>query len=322
MTVALKPTLPTQASSSDLAQNLPAAPYRGRFAPSPTGPLHQGSLVAAMASYLDARAHDGKWLLRIEDLDFDRNLPGADSAILRTLERCGMEWDEPVVWQSQRQDLYQAALAQLGARVYPCACSRKEIADSILRATNPASAANSNQVYPGTCRLGLAAGKVARAWRLRVPELAEAEFSFIDRRLGLCQQNLAREVGDFVVRRADGFWAYQLAVVVDDAAQGISDIVRGVDLLDSTARQLYLQNLLSYPQPRYYHVAVVNNEQGEKLSKQTGARAIDEGNNDLLRQALLPAAQFLNLQLGDSPATCAEFWSLAIAAWRAQLSKL
>lgn len=296
--------------------------YIGRFAPSPTGALHQGSLVAAMASYLDARAHDGKWLVRIEDLDFDRNLPGADSAILRTLERCGMEWDEPVVWQSQRQDLYLQALQQLGNQVYPCACSRKEIADSILRAQQHLATAGNSQVYPGTCRAGLAAGKIARAWRLRVPEADAAEYRFIDRRLGLCQQNLARDVGDFIVRRADGFWAYQLAVVVDDAAQGITDIVRGVDLLDSTARQLYLQSLLGYASPRYYHVAVVNNEQGEKLSKQTGAQAIDCGHNDLLQQALLPAAQFLQLRLADQPTNCAEFWPLAIAAWRAQLAEL
>ena len=292
----------------------PVSAYTGRFAPSPSGPLHMGSLVAAMASYLDARAHDGRWLLRIEDLDFDRNIAGADRHILQSLQRCGMQWDGEVVWQSQRQHLYRQAIEQLGERVYPCACSRKEIADSRLRAGEPAS-----QIYPGTCRHGIAAGKQPRAWRLRVPDGAAAIRHFEDRWRGLQTQNLASEVGDFVLRRADGFWAYQLAVVVDDAAQGITDIVRGADLLDSTARQLYLQELLGYPSPAYLHVPVVTNADGEKLSKQTGALAFDRGDNDLLHEALIPAAQFLGLAWSQQISSIPEFWLSAIKAWQDKL---
>lgn len=287
------------------------AAYCGRFAPSPTGPLHMGSLVAAMASYLDARAHRGKWLVRIEDLDFDRNVPAADLGILQTLTRCGMHWDQPVCWQSQRQPLYQQALQQLGKLVYPCACSRKEIADSRLRQGQAAS-----QIYPGTCRNGIQGGRPPRAWRLRVPDAAQAEISFTDRALGRLSQNLAVEVGDFVLKRADGFWAYQLAVVVDDAAQGVTHVVRGADLLDSTARQIYLQHLLGYTTPAYLHLPLVNNPDGEKLSKQTGAAAFDRGDNDLLQEALLPAAAFLGLQFACRPASIGEFWPAAIAAWQ------
>jgi len=293
------------------------APYTGRFAPSPTGPLHLGSLVAAMASYLDARVHRGRWLVRIEDLDWDRNVDGADTAILASLRRCGMLWDGEVTWQSRRQHLYEAALRRLENVVYSCACSRKEIADSRLRLgmdTGPTAAA----IYPGTCRNGLAPGKAARALRLRVPqpELGEdAVFSFTDRYSGPVRQDLARAVGDFVVRRADGFWAYQLAVVVDDADQGVTDVVRGADLLDSTPRQLYLQDLLGLPHPRYLHVPVVNNELGEKLSKQTGARAFDAGAgvDALLRDALLPAARFLGLAIEADDLDA--FWRLAVPAW-------
>ncbi|MCH8620931.1 tRNA glutamyl-Q(34) synthetase GluQRS [Undibacterium sp. TS12] len=282
--------------------------YTGRFAPSPTGPLHMGSLVAAMASYLDAKAHDGIWLLRMEDLDFDRNVKGADQHILQSLERCGMQWDGEVTWQSQRQALYETALQKLGNNVYPCACSRKEIADSRLRMGEAAS-----QVYPGTCRQGIAPGKVARAWRLQVPDQVIA---FTDRLCGKLSQNLAQEVGDFVLKRADGFWAYQLAVVVDDAAQGITDVVRGADLIDSTARQIYLQKLLGLPTPTYLHVPVVTNAHGEKLSKQTGALAFDRDGVDILHEALLPAARFLGLKMDDSVDDIATFWSKAIPAWR------
>lgn len=284
--------------------------YRGRFAPSPTGPLHMGSLVAAMASYLDARAHQGRWLVRIEDLDFDRNVAGADQDIIASLGRCGMQSDEAIVWQSQRQKLYETALIQLGEMVFPCACSRKEIADSRLRA-----GLQDSQIYPGNCRHGISDGRLARSFRLRVPDGAAACIQFQDRLLGMQQQDLSTEVGDFVLKRADGFWAYQLAVVVDDAAQGITDIVRGEDLLDSTARQIYLQNLLGLPQPRYLHVPVVVNEVGEKLSKQTGAVAFDRGNNDLLRDALLPASQFLQLDLGSEIETIEQFWKSAVPAW-------
>lgn len=284
--------------------------YRGRFAPSPTGPLHLGSLVAAMASYLDAKAHHGRWLVRIEDVDFDRNITGADHAILQTLRRCGMNWDEEVVWQSQRSAYYQTALEQLAAHVFACSCSRKEIADSRIRA-----GLSDSQIYPGTCRSGIANNKLARAFRLRVPELAEADIEFEDRLLGRQNQNLSTAVGDFVLKRADGFWAYQLAVVVDDALQGITDIVRGADLLDSSARQIYLQQLLGYPSPRYLHVAVVTNEVGEKLSKQTGALGFDLGNNDVLQDALMPAADFLNLEFSARPSNITDFWSTATVLW-------
>jgi glutamyl-Q tRNA(Asp) synthetase len=288
--------------------------YRGRFAPSPTGPLHLGSLVAAMASYLDAKAHHGSWLVRIEDLDFDRNVAGADQSILQSLQRSGMQWDEEVVWQSQRTALYQTALNQLGDQVFPCRCSRKEIADSRLRA-----GLADLQIYPGTCRHGIAENKMARAFRLRVPEGDAGLFQFQDRLLGSQSQDLSSAVGDFILKRADGFWAYQLAVVVDDAAQNITDIVRGADLLDSTPRQIYLQQLLGYPRPRYLHVAVITNPEGEKLSKQTGALAFDRGDNDLLQDALLPAAQFLGLTFPSRPRTIEVFWREAIIAWRRKM---
>ena len=284
--------------------------YRGRFAPSPTGPLHQGSLVAAMASYLDAKAHGGQWFVRIEDLDFDRNVQGADTHILHSLQRCGIQWDGDVTWQSQRQSLYQQAIERLGDQVYPCGCSRKEIADSRLRRGEPAS-----QIYPGTCRDGLVAGKAPRAWRLRLPQPHHV-VHFEDRYLGHQQQDISTEVGDFILKRADGFWAYQLAVVVDDAEQGITDIVRGADLLDSTARQIYLQQVLGLPGVRYLHVPVVNNALGEKLSKQTGALAFDRGDNDLLHDALLPAAHFLQLPVSTHCTTISDFWDEAIALWR------
>ncbi|MBI3283877.1 MAG: tRNA glutamyl-Q(34) synthetase GluQRS [Burkholderiales bacterium] len=288
--------------------------YIGRFAPSPSGPLHIGSLVAAMASYLDARIHAGRWLLRIEDLDFDRNVAGADRDILRSLQRCGMQWDGEAVWQSRRQPLYEAALRRLGAAVYPCCCSRKEIADSRLRMGEAAK-----QIYPGTCRAGLPPGKAARAWRLRVPLQPHQLIRFNDRLCGPQLQDLTAEVGDFVLKRADGYWAYQLAVVVDDAEQGVTDVVRGADLLDSTARQIYLQGLLGLPTPAYLHVPLVVNADGEKLSKQTGALAFDRGDNDLLQEALLPAARLLGLRLGATPAGIAHFWELASAAWREKL---
>ncbi len=285
--------------------------YVGRFAPSPTGPLHMGSLVAAMASYLDARAHEGLWLLRMEDLDFDRNVRGADTGILQSLQRCGMEWNGEVTWQSQRQDLYEAALQQLGNAVYPCTCSRKEIADSRLRMGEAAS-----QIYPGICRHGIAPGKSARAWRLQVPDdIVE----FTDRLCGRQAQNLAHDVGDFVLKRADGFWAYQLAVVVDDAAQGVTDVVRGADLIDSTGRQIYLQHLLGLPTPTYLHVPVVTNADGEKLSKQTGALAFDRDGQQILQDALLPAASFLGLVMADDYANMSDFWADAIPAWARKL---
>jgi glutamyl-Q tRNA(Asp) synthetase len=248
-----------------------SAPYRGRFAPSPTGPLHLGSLVAALGSYLDAKAHGGEWLVRIEDLDTPRTVPGAADDILRTLERFGLEWDGPVLYQSTRIDAYEAALDQLRRRdlAFPCTCSRKDIGER----------------YPGTCRTGPRGSRDALSWRFRV---SGETVEFEDRRLGPQRQNVEEYVGDFVLKRADGLFAYQLAVVVDDAAQGITDIVRGEDLLDSTARQIQLQRSLGYPQPRYLHLPVVNNELGQKLSKQTGAAALDPARvPELLEQARL-----------------------------------
>jgi glutamyl-Q tRNA(Asp) synthetase len=287
--------------------------YVGRFAPSPSGPLHMGSLVAAMASYLDACAHGGAWLLRIEDLDFDRNVDGADQAILASLAGCGMQWDGEVEWQSRRQHLYEAAFERLQASIYPCACSRKEIADSRIRTGAGASAL----VYPGNCRNGLPAGRSARAWRLKVPLQPHLRIAFHDRWHGLQEQDVTAEVGDFVLRRADGFWAYQLAAVVDDAEQAVTHIVRGADLLDSTGRQIYLQTLLEVEQPSYLHVPVLTTPDGEKLSKQTGARAFDLGlsRQELLEQALLPAAGFLGLRLDTQPATLVQFWEAAVPAW-------
>ncbi|MDG0026040.1 tRNA glutamyl-Q(34) synthetase GluQRS [Trinickia sp. Y13] len=296
-------------------------PYRGRFAPSPTGELHAGSLVGALASYLDTRAHDGVWLVRIEDIDGPRTVRGADRAILETLARFGMQSDEPPIWQSARTERYALAFARLeqAGLIYPCGCTRKEIADSLASA----HARHTTLAYPGTCRRGLR-GKTARAWRIRVPEGTDAIVTFEDRWQGPQQQDLALEVGDFVLKRADGQWAYQLAVVVDDAEQGITHVERGADLLDSTARQIYLQRCLGVPTPVYLHVPVVVDANGEKLSKQTGARAL--ANDDPL-PALVAAARHLGLALpadgNGSAAPNAQpyrsldaFYADAIAAWR------
>ena len=239
----------------------------GRFAPSPTGPLHFGSLVAAVASWLDARAAGGRWRVRMEDLDRPRVQPGAAGEILRTLDALGLVWDGEVLYQSARAALYREALEKLERHTYWCGCSRREIADSSL-----GLAVDGARIYPGACRGGVAPGKTPRALRVRVPE---EEIRFVDRVQGPQAQRLSRDVGDFVLYRADGQFAYQLAVVVDDAAQGITDVVRGADLLDSTARQIFLQRLLGAPTPRYLHVPVAVNALGEKLSKQTGAKPID-----------------------------------------------
>jgi glutamyl-Q tRNA(Asp) synthetase len=247
--------------------------YRGRFAPSPTGALHIGSLVSALASYLDAKAHGGTWIVRIEDVDGPRTVSGAAQEIRSALELFGMQPDEPPIWQSHRASAYQQAFERLQAAgfVYPCGCTRREIADSLVRAHER----HATLAYPGTCRNGLH-GRAPRAWRLRVPDGSAApRVSFQDRWQGPQTQDLATEVGDFVLKRADGQWAYQLAVVVDDAQARITHVVRGADLLDSTARQIYLQRCLDVPTPSYLHVPVVVNEDGEKLSKQTGAVALD-----------------------------------------------
>lgn len=284
------------------------AAYRGRFAPSPTGPLHFGSLVAAVGSYLDARTHGGQWLLRIEDVDRLRTMPGAADAILRTLDGFGFEWDGEVVVQSERFDRYHAALVrlQLDGDVYPCACSRSEIA-----LASCARSVDGGLVYPGTCRSGLAEGKAARAWRLRLPD---QELRFVDRVQGEVRQNPLREVGDCVLLRADGQYAYQLAVVVDDAAQGVNAVVRGVDLLDSTVRQIWLQQRLGLPTPSYAHLPVVVNCAGEKLSKQTQAPAVSAAHGSVpLARALRFLGHCPPAELLDAP--LAEFWHWAIEHW-------
>lgn len=289
--------------------------YIGRFAPSPTGPLHAGSLVAALASYLDARAHHGQWLVRIEDIDEGRSVPGADMAILALLDSLGMHADGDVVWQSRRKQLYQAAAERLGGHAYPCGCNRREINDSRLGVAPDGAA-----IYPGTCRAGLLEGRSMRSLRLRVPDSGQDAITFTDRFMGTLTQHLALEAGDFVLKRADGYWAYQLAVVVDDADQGVTDVVRGADLIDSTARQIYLQRLLGVPTPRYLHVPVVRNADGEKLSKQTGALAVLPGDEPAAVQALLDAARFLGLPL-ERPDSLAGFWRAAIPAWSALLAE-
>ena len=284
----------------------PAA-YVGRFAPSPTGPLHAGSLVAAVASFLDARAAGGRWLVRMEDLDRPRCEPGAADAILRQLEAYGLAWDGEVLVQSQRDDAYAAALDALKARgaVYPCACTRSQLAQA-------ARNHEGEILYPGTCRNGLPPGAVARAWRVRVPDVST---HFIDRIHGDLQQNLAHDVGDFIVKRADGLFAYQLAVVVDDAFQGITHVVRGADLLWNTPRQIYLQTLLGLPTPVYAHVPLITNAAGQKLSKQTLAPALPEaGRGAALAQALATLGHPPPPELaGANPA---ELLAWASAHWR------
>jgi len=256
----------------------PDLPYVGRFAPSPTGPLHAGSLVAALASWLDARAHGGTWLVRIEDVDGPRCVPGADTLILQQLAACGLVSDGPVLWQSQRGAAYQAALERLVAagQAYPCACTRADIAVANAR-LGLHKARHGDLLYPGTCRpsQGGLQGREGRAWRMQVPDAPQDLISWQDRLLGPQQQALASAVGDFVVRRADGLWAYQLAVVVDDAEQGITDIVRGADLCDNTPRQIWLQSALGLPTPRYLHTPLVLGANGEKLSKQNGAASLE-----------------------------------------------
>jgi glutamyl-Q tRNA(Asp) synthetase len=281
--------------------------YRGRFAPSPTGPLHFGSLVAAVGSYLDARAHHGHWFVRIEDVDITRCSPHWATDILRSLEVFGFTWDGPVVNQTSadRQVAYAEALHRLqrAGSIYACGCSRKEIGNS---------STGLGLVYPGTCRNGLAPGKTARCFRLCVNGCV---VGFIDRSFGPIEQILKSAVGDFILKRADGPFSYQLAVVVDDAEQGITDIVRGEDLLDNTPRQIYLQRLLGYPEPRYLHVRLVTNVSGQKLSKQTGA---DPLLLDHARPLLVDALVFLglnpSLELRASPLD--DIWRWGIAAWR------
>jgi glutamyl-Q tRNA(Asp) synthetase len=279
--------------------------YRGRFAPSPTGPLHFGSLVAAAASWLDARAAGGEWLVRIEDVDLPRSVPGAADEMLRTLAALGLEWDGEVAWQSRRTQRYEEALERLRGRglVYRCRCSRREIADSALRGPEGA-------VYPGTCReagIGIAVEAADRFVAPREP------IAFVDRVQGVISQDVARDIGDFVVKRRDRLHAYQLAVVVDDADQGITDVVRGADLLWSTPRQIALQRALGLATPRYLHVPVATNAQGEKLSKQTYAAPVRAGDAQAMRSAL----RFLGQDVVES-GTPAEMLRAAVSGWRAE----
>lgn len=293
-------------------------PYVGRFAPSPTGPLHAGSLVAALASWLDAKAHNGQWLVRIEDVDTPRCISGADQIILQQLAACGLHPDGPVVYQSQRGHLYQQALDQLihQGDAYPCACTRAEIAQA-----NAAHGITKNRhgdmIYPGTCRPenGGLAGRPARAWRMRVPSGAKAQLDWSDRCLGEQSQQLDEAVGDFVIKRADGLWAYQLAVVVDDADQGITHIVRGEDLTDNTPRQIWLQHQLHQPTPSYLHTPLVLGDNGEKLSKQNGAQALDI--SDALT-CLKMAGRSLHLQVNAS--NQCDWLAQAIQQWQSQFA--
>ena len=275
--------------------------YRGRFAPSPSGPLHDGSLIAAMASFLDARVHDGLWLLRIEDIDTPRVMPGADQLIMKQLQALGMQWDAAPVWQSHRLDLYQSAFDALRARelIYGCACTRQELLQG---------------AYPGTCREGILPDRKARAWRFKVPNGVE---HFRDRWLGNQSQDVAAEVGDFIVKRADGLWAYQLVVVVDDGEQGITDIVRGTDLLDSTARQQALARQLGIAYPSVMHVPLLTDASGRKLSKQNQAAALDLTHP---MQTLTNAWKALGFEaLGAE--NVSSFWRTAAEHWAERYKK-
>ncbi len=280
--------------------------YVGRFAPSPTGPLHAGSIVAALASWLDARAHRGRWLVRIEDIDTPRVQPGATDAILTTLQQLGLVWDDNPIRQSQRLEAYAEALNTLirCGLAYPCGCTRSEIADSqrsVATRDGGQALRGVEHAYRGTCRNGLAPGRTTRSWRLRLPDQAIVQFD--DRWQGRQQQDVANDVGDFVLKRADGLFAYQLAVVVDDGAQGITDVIRGADLLGSTARQRLLGRALGLADLRYMHVPVVLADDGEKLSKQNGAIAVDARQPiEVLDQA------FRHLGFGPSAESSLDAW--------------
>jgi glutamyl-Q tRNA(Asp) synthetase len=290
--------------------------YIGRFAPSPTGPLHFGSLVAAVASYCDARKNHGRWLVRMEDLDRPRTVKGAADNILHQLESFGFEWDGPVLYhQSQRDSFYSEAFEILKAKqlIYPCTCTRKEINDSSI------TFGIEGVIYPGTCLQHPIKSNAAIAWRIKTDA---GKISFEDAIQGEISQTLSTDISDFILKRADGLFAYQLAVVVDDAAQGITNIVRGADLLDSTPRQIYLQRQLHYLQPQYAHIPVACNFAGEKLSKQTLAKPITDSNaNQLIYAALL----FLGQQppLAIKNATLTEMWRWACSNWQlASIPKL
>ena len=301
----------------------PGLSYVGRFAPSPTGWLHAGSMVAALASWLDARAHGGRWLVRIEDVDGPRCIAGADDAILRQLADCGLHPDAPPLRQSDRGALYAQALERLHAAglAYGCRCTRREIAQA-LQARGLDRERHGDLVYPGTCRPGglqPVPRPEARAVRLLTcaDDGRDTVIDWTDRRLGAQRQNLSREVGDFVLRRADGLWAYQLAVVVDDAAQGVTDIVRGEDLADNTPRQILLRRHLGLPQPRHLHTPLVLAADGQKLSKQNGAAPVDTGRP---AEVLAAAARALGLDLAEGLSADA-VRTEALRQWRLRLEQ-
>ncbi len=293
--------------------------YKGRFAPSPTGPLHLGSLTTALGSWLDARAHGGQWIVRIEDIDRPRTIAGADQIILQQLKACGLVWDEEPVWQSQRTHLYEAALEQLINKqlVYGCRCSRKQIEEA-LQESGVILEPHEELVYPGTCR-----GKLhpldQAALRMKLP--SQYVMNFVDRMTGSQSQNLNTAVGDFVLRRADGLFSYQLAVIVDDYLQGITHVVRGDDLLSNTARQIYLQQCSGYPTPSYMHLPIVKNDAGEKLSKQTQAEAIDIHNHESVLKALNYSASHLGIESSELiESKTVEVWlNKAVLIWQVKL---
>lgn len=284
----------------------PSPHYRGRFAPSPTGQLHAGSLMTAVGSYLEAKAHQGEWLLRIEDLDPPREIAGAAHSILHTLEAFGFEWDGEIAWQSLRHEHYSQALEQLISkqRAYPCSCTRKELSLYSQRGID-------GLIYHGECRNGLQKTRETYAWRFLLDHPAIVRLH--DAIQGDYEQNLHQTIGDFVLKRADGLWAYQLAVVVDDADQGITHVVRGADLLISTPRQIALQQALHYPTPHYTHLPILVNAAGEKLSKQTLAPAIDATN---VTEALRTALTRLNHAPPCECETLAELWQWAFQNWQ------
>ncbi|WP_286225685.1 tRNA glutamyl-Q(34) synthetase GluQRS [Polynucleobacter sp. HIN7] len=305
MTTSLNPQF-NQGTRSGGSRQSPK-PYRGRFAPSPTGPLHLGSLTTALGSWLDARAHGGMWLVRIEDVDTPRTVPGADQLILEQLKAYGLEWDEEPTWQSERTSLYQKGLDQLIAKglIYGCQCSRKQIED-VLQLAGVSISPNQELIYPGTCREQHLSIE-NHALRMRLPK--DCVIGFVDRGLGKQSQDLHRQVGDFVLRRADGLFTYQLAVVVDDQAQRVTHVVRGADLLSNTARQIYLQCALGYETPHYLHLPLVTNTAGEKLSKQTQAAAIEMHSREIMLATLNRAAHYL----GIADTTLAQ--QISIAQW-------
>lgn len=280
----------------------------GRFAPSPTGPLHFGSLVAAVASYCDAKSQSGRWLLRIEDVDTTRRVAGASADMIRTLQHYGFVWDEAIVYQSERTEHYEHALAQLRSRglAYPCTCSRKEIADSSTQLGIEGA------IYPGTCLQHPIKPDTPAAWRLKTPAI---NIGFADRIVGWQQHAMASDIGDFVIKRADGLFSYQLAVVVDDALQGVTHVVRGADLLQSTTRQIYLQQRLGYTTPAYAHIPLVLNDQGQKLSKQTLATALPLDN---ILATLVAAFNFLPYLPQPVPtfSNLPALWQWAMAHWQ------